>query len=95
MDTADTADTADGGPARTREAGPAMLPDEGAMVDEHGRPPGAPSRRGTGSAAPPADPERYAAANAGPDPPTALERPAPADPPDPPVHPARARPRAR
>ncbi|MFJ6793538.1 hypothetical protein [Streptomyces sp. NPDC091268] len=34
--------------------GPAV-PDEGAMVDEHGRAPGAPSRTGTGSSAPPAD----------------------------------------
>lgn len=34
------------------------LPDNGAMVDEHGRAPGAPSRTGTGSSAPPADPQR-------------------------------------
>ncbi|MFE9561540.1 hypothetical protein ACFYM0_10570 [Streptomyces sp. NPDC006487] len=42
------------------EAGhrPGLLPDEGAMVDEHGRPPGAPSRTGTGSGSPPCDPER-------------------------------------
>ncbi|MGW1772044.1 hypothetical protein [Streptomyces sp. NPDC002104] len=40
-----------------RELAP-ELPDAGAMVDEHGRPPGAPSRRGTGSSAPAADPER-------------------------------------
>ncbi|CAM5292039.1 hypothetical protein SAVIM338S_00313 [Streptomyces avidinii] len=33
-------------------------PDRGAMVDEHGRSPGVPSRTGTGSTAPPADPER-------------------------------------
>ncbi|WP_327250822.1 hypothetical protein [Streptomyces sp. NBC_01244] len=37
---------------------PGLLPDEGAMVDEHGRPPGAPSRTGTGSGSPPCDPER-------------------------------------
>ncbi|MHC6629887.1 hypothetical protein ACYTFC_27970 [Streptomyces globosus] len=91
----DTADRAGADRARAREAGPAPLPDEGAMVDEHGRPPGAPSRRGTGSAAPPADPDRYAAANAAPDPPAAPERPAPAGPPDPPVRPARARRAAR
>ncbi|MFI5865450.1 hypothetical protein [Streptomyces sp. NPDC051546] len=35
-----------------------LLPDEGVMVDEHGRRPGAPSRKGTGSASPPSDPER-------------------------------------
>ncbi|MEU3060533.1 hypothetical protein AB0P12_28680 [Streptomyces subrutilus] len=34
------------------------LPDNGAMVDEHGRAPGVPSRTGTGSSAPPADAER-------------------------------------
>ncbi|WP_327308614.1 hypothetical protein OG730_38315 [Streptomyces sp. NBC_01298] len=37
---------------------PGLLPDEGAMVDEHGRPPGVPSRTGTGSGSPPSDPER-------------------------------------
>ncbi|MFD3540256.1 hypothetical protein ACFWUQ_12250 [Streptomyces sp. NPDC058662] len=53
----------------------AELPDEGAPVDEHGRPPGAPSRTGTGSAAPPADPERVErAAPAGP---AASARPSP------------------
>ncbi|MGW7435334.1 hypothetical protein [Streptomyces sp. NPDC054849] len=36
---------------------PALLPDEGAMVDEHGRPPGAESRTGPGGG-PPADPDR-------------------------------------
>ncbi|MFJ8164440.1 hypothetical protein ACIRBY_26430 [Streptomyces sp. NPDC096136] len=39
------------------------LPDAGAMVDEHGRAPGTPSRTGTG-AGPPADPVRVAAAPA-------------------------------
>ncbi|MFD3759248.1 hypothetical protein [Streptomyces sp. NPDC058622] len=34
------------------------LPDRGAAVDEHGRAAGAPSRTGTGSGAPPADPDR-------------------------------------
>lgn len=49
---------------REREAGRepdgprAELPDQGAMVDEHGRAPGVPSRTGTGSSAPPADPAR-------------------------------------
>lgn len=47
---------------RATERGPAKprpeLPDEGAMVDEHGRAPGVPSRTGTGSSAPPADAER-------------------------------------
>lgn len=42
---------------RTEQHEP-MLPDEGAMVDEHGRPPGTRSRTGTGSDAPPADPVR-------------------------------------
>ncbi|RKT03129.1 hypothetical protein BX286_1051 [Streptomyces sp. 3211.6] len=37
------------------------LPDAGAMVDEHGRPPGVPSRTGTG-AGPAADPARVDAA---------------------------------
>ncbi|MFJ7265411.1 hypothetical protein ACIQV3_01865 [Streptomyces sp. NPDC099050] len=37
---------------------PVLLPDEGAMVDEHGRPPGVPSRTGTGSGSPPSDQER-------------------------------------
>ncbi|MGW7064752.1 hypothetical protein ACWGHM_40545 [Streptomyces sp. NPDC054904] len=40
----------------TRER--AVLPDEGAMVDEHGRAAGVPSRTGTGSSSPQADPER-------------------------------------
>ncbi|MCX5409309.1 hypothetical protein OHA37_36325 [Streptomyces sp. NBC_00335] len=44
---------------------PVLLPDEGAMVDEHGRPPGAPSRTGTGSSSPPSDPERVERAAAG------------------------------
>ncbi|GAA0320382.1 hypothetical protein GCM10010302_69480 [Streptomyces polychromogenes] len=39
------------------------LPDTGAMVDEHGRAPGVPSRTGTG-AGPVADPERVDAARA-------------------------------
>ncbi|MFD9304828.1 hypothetical protein ACFWCB_19575 [Streptomyces sp. NPDC060048] len=43
---------------RPAERRVAELPDMGAMVDEHGRPPGVPSRTGTGSTAPPADPER-------------------------------------
>lgn len=34
------------------------LPDNGAMIDEHGRPPGVASRTGTGSMAPPANPDR-------------------------------------
>ncbi|MEU9235530.1 hypothetical protein [Streptomyces subrutilus] len=34
-----------------------LLPDQGAMVDEHGRPPGAPSRTGPGDG-PAADPAR-------------------------------------
>ncbi|GLX34210.1 hypothetical protein Sros01_02830 [Streptomyces roseochromogenus] len=42
---------------------PALLPDEGAMVDEHGRPPGASSRTGPGGG-PPADPDRVARARA-------------------------------
>ncbi|MCJ0869744.1 hypothetical protein [Streptomyces sp. AP-93] len=42
-----------------------LLPDEGAMVDEHGRPPGVPSRTGTGSSSPPSDPERVERAAAG------------------------------
>ncbi|GAA2639868.1 hypothetical protein GCM10010425_50400 [Streptomyces spororaveus] len=36
---------------------PKRLPDEGAAVDEHGRPPKAPSRTGPGSS-PPSDPAR-------------------------------------
>ncbi|MFD6892238.1 hypothetical protein [Streptomyces sp. NPDC059957] len=44
---------------------PELLPDEGAMVDEHGRPPGVPSRTGTGSSSPPSDPERVERADAG------------------------------
>ncbi|MFF4496846.1 hypothetical protein [Streptomyces sp. NPDC001546] len=43
--------------------GGAPLPDAGAMVDEHGRPPGEPSRTGTG-AGPAADPGRVDAARA-------------------------------
>ncbi|MFJ9078790.1 hypothetical protein ACIRO3_26650 [Streptomyces sp. NPDC102278] len=39
------------------EKGP-PLPDSGAMVDEHGRRPGVPSRTGTGSSSPPADADR-------------------------------------
>ncbi|MFF3020186.1 DUF6296 family protein [Streptomyces sp. NPDC057939] len=38
---------------------------QGGVVDEHGRAPGAPSRVGTGTPAPPADPERVRAANTG------------------------------
>ncbi|MEU2391797.1 hypothetical protein [Streptomyces sp. NPDC007369] len=53
----------------------ALVPDEGAMVDEHGRPPGVPSRSGTGSPQPPADPARYAEANARPDPAAAAGTP--------------------
>ncbi|MFF3215760.1 hypothetical protein ACFYYB_34690 [Streptomyces sp. NPDC002886] len=41
----------------TQEQAPA-LPDKGSMVDEHGRPPGTPSRTGTGSTAPAAHPDR-------------------------------------
>ncbi len=52
-----------------RRNGHAPVPDEGAMVDEHGRPPGVPSRGGTGSPQPPADPGRFAAANTEPAPP--------------------------
>ncbi|MFD7097230.1 hypothetical protein [Streptomyces xanthophaeus] len=36
---------------------PALLPDQGAAVDEHGRPPGVPSRTGPGGG-PKADPDR-------------------------------------
>ncbi|WP_328623032.1 MULTISPECIES: hypothetical protein [unclassified Streptomyces] len=36
---------------------PALLPDQGAEVDEHGRRSGVPSRTGPGSG-PPADPDR-------------------------------------
>lgn len=60
-------EAAGSGPARTgpapggRSQGgprPELLPDQGAMLDEHGRPPGVPSRTGTGSGSPPSDPER-------------------------------------
>lgn len=40
-----------------------LLPDAGAMLDEHGRPPGVPSRTGTGSG-PAADPARVEQARA-------------------------------
>ncbi|MFF1412983.1 hypothetical protein ACFVX6_24965 [Streptomyces sp. NPDC058289] len=53
---------------------PGLLPDEGAMVDEHGRPPGVPSRTGTGSGSPPSDPERVERAAAGDDGPGAPGR---------------------
>ncbi|WP_030852663.1 hypothetical protein [Streptomyces sp. NRRL F-4474] len=43
--------------AEKRDPRPGLLPDEGAAVDEHGRPPGAPSRTGPGTG-PPADPAR-------------------------------------
>lgn len=46
-----------GGPLQSGRR-PGLLPDQGAMVDEHGRPPGTPSRTGTGSGSPPSDPER-------------------------------------
>lgn len=42
---------------------PALLTDMGAMVDEHGRPPGVASRTGTGGG-PPADPDRVDRARA-------------------------------
>lgn len=43
---------------------PALLPDEGAMVDEHGRPPGVASRTGPGGG-PPARPGPGGARSAG------------------------------
>ncbi|GLX38306.1 hypothetical protein [Streptomyces lavendulae] len=43
--------------ARKRDPRPELLPDQGAAVDEHGRPPGVPSRTGTGDG-PPVDPDR-------------------------------------
>lgn len=43
--------------AKKHDPRPKLLPDEGATVDEHGRPPGVPSRTGPG-AGPPADPAR-------------------------------------
>ncbi|MFG2749492.1 DUF6296 family protein [Streptomyces xanthophaeus] len=43
---------------------PPLLQHQGAAVDDHGRPPGAPSRTGTASTAPPIDPERVREANA-------------------------------
>ncbi|MFD3808691.1 hypothetical protein ACFWSF_14815 [Streptomyces sp. NPDC058611] len=48
----------EGTPAHDPERTSPELPDQGAEVDEHGRAPGAPSRTGTGSSAPPADPDR-------------------------------------
>ncbi|MFD8148417.1 hypothetical protein [Streptomyces sp. NPDC059708] len=51
----------DSGPEADRDAQEQeapKLPDKGAKTDEHGRPPGAPSRTGTGSNASAADPER-------------------------------------
>ncbi|WP_412075739.1 hypothetical protein ACLF6K_07680 [Streptomyces xanthophaeus] len=61
--------------AKAPDAGPGEPPDEvppavprpalqheGGVADDHGRPPGSPSRTGTGSAEPPADPERVRAA---------------------------------
>ncbi|WP_404953517.1 hypothetical protein [Streptomyces sp. 147326] len=42
---------------------PSLLPDQGATVDEHGRPPGAASRTGPGGG-PPADPDRVERAHA-------------------------------
>ncbi|MCB5164990.1 hypothetical protein LG634_09130 [Streptomyces bambusae] len=41
-----------------------LLPHEGRMVDEHGRPPGVPSRTGSGAAGQPLDAERVDRANA-------------------------------
>lgn len=43
--------------AKKQDPRPKLLPDEGAAVDEHGRPPGVPSRTGPGSG-PPADSAR-------------------------------------
>ncbi|MGW6617286.1 hypothetical protein ACWGA0_28025 [Streptomyces erythrochromogenes] len=43
--------------AKKHDPRPKLLPDEGAAVDEHGRPPGVPSRTGPGIG-PPADPTR-------------------------------------
>lgn len=43
--------------AKKQDPRPKLLPDEGAAVDEHGRPPGVPSRTGPGTG-PPADPAR-------------------------------------
>ncbi|MEU9146672.1 hypothetical protein [Streptomyces sp. NPDC048349] len=42
---------------RNQDPRSALLPDAGAAVDEHGRPPGAPSRTGPGEG-PPVDPDR-------------------------------------
>ncbi len=39
------------------------LQNHGGTVDDHGREPGSPSRTGTGSSSPPADPERARRAN--------------------------------
>ncbi|MDJ0385615.1 hypothetical protein [Streptomyces sp. G-G2] len=47
-------------PDRKRLGAP--VPDQGAMVDEHGRRPGVPSRTGA-DGAPPPDPERVREAN--------------------------------
>ncbi|MFD3696307.1 hypothetical protein ACFWUZ_09110 [Streptomyces sp. NPDC058646] len=62
---ADTADEAGEGAPRAGGGSPAVtrpaLQHEGGVVDEHGRPPGVPSRTGTG-AQPPADSERVRAA---------------------------------
>ncbi|MFF0549649.1 hypothetical protein ACFYUL_11860 [Streptomyces sp. NPDC004311] len=43
--------------AKKQHPRPKLLPDEGAVVDEHGRPPGAPSRTGPGTG-PPVGPTR-------------------------------------
>ncbi len=48
---------------RNQDPRSALLPDQGAAVDEHGRPPGAPSRTGPGHG-PPVDPDRVERARA-------------------------------
>ncbi|MCX4695349.1 hypothetical protein [Streptomyces sp. NBC_01408] len=58
------------GPPEPREVDPPAvhrpaLQHEGGVADDHGRRPGTPSRTGTGSAEPPADPERVRAAGEG------------------------------
>ncbi|MFD3545837.1 hypothetical protein ACFWUW_09455 [Streptomyces sp. NPDC058655] len=47
------------------EAPAPRLQHQGGTADDHGRDPGAPSRVGTGSTAPPADSERVSRANPG------------------------------
>ncbi|MGW1763686.1 DUF6296 family protein [Streptomyces sp. NPDC002073] len=57
-------DTAEGTPPDSGSSTPApLLQHQGGTADDHGRAPGAPSRVGTGSTAPPVDPERVREAN--------------------------------